>query len=135
MKAYQAIGGYQFRGHSLKGWLYQIAHNLVIDQYKMKKDVAPIDENMEISGNCDNDPVLVAEKNETNRKLQQAILKLKKDQREVVLAYYIDDMKHEEIAHNMNRSEGAVRVILHRALLALRALLKDDLNFSYTPGV
>lgn len=135
LKAYQAIGRYQFRGYSLKGWLYQIAHNWVIDQYKIEKDVTPIDEKMEIPANCDSDPLLAAEQSETRTELQQAILKLKEDQQEVVRSRYLDGLEYAEIARNMHKSEGAVRVLLHRSLLALRALLQGDLNFSYTPGV
>ena len=41
---------------------------------------------------------------------------------------YIDGMEYSEIAAFLGKSEGAVRVILHRSLLALRNILGNEVG-------
>ncbi len=49
-----------------------------------------------------------------------ALNKLKDNYQEVIICHYIDDLSVSETAKMLNKSEGAVRVMVHRALKALK---------------
>ncbi len=102
-------------------WLYRIAHNLVIDHFRRKS-----------SGNVPLDPSISdkeptpdehAMSNDERRTLHAAIARLTPDQREVVLLRFIEERSNAEVASLTGRSEGAVKVMQHRALGALAKLL------------
>lgn len=58
-------------------------------------------------------------------RVEAAFAKLSGDQREVILLARVGGLPHAEIAAAMNRSEIAVRTLLHRALARLAGLLED----------
>jgi len=49
---------------------------------------------------------------------------LSDDYREVINLHYLDDLSIKETAQILNRPEGTVRVMIHRALKELREQLK-----------
>jgi RNA polymerase sigma-70 factor (ECF subfamily) len=64
-------------------------------------------------------PSQVAAAGELQELMEQALEQLSEDHREVITLSRIVGLSHAEIAHQMQRSDGAVRVLLSRALLAL----------------
>ena len=125
LKAWNAMGRYRQMGRPFGGWLLSIGHNLLIDYYRSRKENAALDDVIIPAGDSA-DPVLLAEKSFATASLRQAIKKLKKDQQAVVVMRYIDGLEYGEIARVLDKSEGAVRVILHRSLLALRGVMGKD---------
>lgn len=55
-----------------------------------------------------------------------AIGKLKGRQREVVVAISLEGQSARDVAQRLGMTEGAVRVVLHRALRSLAKVLRDD---------
>jgi RNA polymerase sigma-70 factor (ECF subfamily) len=66
-----------------------------------------------------------AERNEQFERLAGALAELPDAQRVVVEMRYLQKLKLTEIARLMNRTEGAVSQLLHRAVTALRDVLTD----------
>lgn len=107
------------------GWLFQIARNLVIDHYRSRKptvDLVELENFLEYEDN-------VIEK--LNLKFQQeslldALEKLSNDQQIVIKLKFIDDLENHEIAKILNKSEGAIRVIQHRATKELKRLIEEN---------
>jgi RNA polymerase sigma-70 factor (ECF subfamily) len=128
LKAWNAIGRYRPMGRPFGVWLLSIAHNLLVDHYRAQRDSSSIDDVI-IPADDSADPVTLAEKSFASANLRQAIKKLKRDQQVVVVMRYIDGVDYSDIAAFLNKSEGAVRVILHRALLSLRGIMGQE------PGV
>lgn len=124
-KAYRAIGRYRAMGRPFYTWLLSIAHNLLVDHYRAQRDSSSIDDVI-IPADDSADPVTVAERSFATAALRQAIKKLKKDQQAVVVMRYIDGLDYAEIAASLNKTEGAVRVVLHRALIALRKIMTAE---------
>lgn len=122
LKAWNAMGRYRPMGRPFGVWLVSIGHNLLIDHYRARKESATLDDVILPAGDSA-DPVLLAEKSFASASLRQAIRQLKKDQQAVVVMRYIDGLEYSEIAQALGKSEGAVRVILHRSLLALRTII------------
>ncbi|NTW01234.1 MAG: sigma-70 family RNA polymerase sigma factor [Oscillochloris sp.] len=102
-------------------WLYRIAHNLVIDNFR-RKESGNIPLNPDVT-DSDPTPDEYAISGDERRELRQAIEQLTPDQREVILLRFIEERSNAEVAALTGRSEGAVKVMQHRALGALARLL------------
>jgi len=123
IKAWQAIGRYKKTASPFLAWLIKISHNLVIDFYRSKKSEAYIDFDM-VATEPDTDPEHLAEANFNQQQMRQAINKLHGGQQQVILMRFIEDFSYAEIAVALGKSEGAIRVILHRGLAKLKTILE-----------
>jgi len=101
--------------------LYTIARNLVIDHYRSRQrqydQEVPIDQ-MEIADKRD----YLAEhvQRSTLEQVAAGLKELKDEYREVIVLRFIDELSISEIAGIVGKSKGSVRVLLHRALKALK---------------
>jgi len=110
---------------ALSGWLYQIARNNIIDYYRIKKDFVALEEVENILEDAVN-PI-----DETNLSLDQkrilvVLNQLPAEQQEVIRYKFFEDLSNEEIAYVMGKTEGAIRVIQHRAINRLKDILNTD---------
>lgn len=107
-----------------RAFLYQVARNLIVDHYRKNSQYKIVTaENIQMS-----DPNTDIEKDVLVRsdieKVRQALSYLKEDYQDVIVWHYLDEFSIKEVAEMMEKTEGAVRVILHRALKALRKKLE-----------
>jgi RNA polymerase sigma-70 factor (ECF subfamily) len=68
-------------------------------------------------------PSQAAVAHECMRQVEDAFARLPEDYREVITLARVVGLSHQQIAEQLNKSEGAVRVLLHRALARLSGLL------------
>jgi len=107
-------------------FLYQIARNLVIDHYreKGKAQIVPAEDYRII------DPRINLEEranlNSDFEQVRHALINLKEDYQDVIIYRYLDELSVPEIAKILEKSDGTVRVLLHRALVALRATINNE---------
>ncbi len=128
LSAWQNLYRYRPQGFPFSSWLYQIARNRVIDHYRLRKnnvsieglDVDIVSAVSSVEHTLDDDLSL--------RHVRSAMQRLNHDQQDVVLMKFMQDLSHGEIAKIMGRSEGAVRLIQHRAISELKRLLNANLN-------
>lgn len=127
LNAWQNVKGYKLQGFPFSSWLYQIARNRVIDYYRLQKNHVPIE-----MVDADAEPVKFQSSIETEldlgislEKVRFAMQGLSQDQQDVLLMRFMEDLSHEEIALAMKKSEGAVRLIQHRAINELKKLLNN----------
>ena len=122
IRAWQAIGRYKRTASPFLAWLIRISHNLVIDFYRSSKSEVPIDSDIPDTG-PGTTPVHLAEARFNREEMRRAINKLNGDQQQVILMRFIEDFSYAEIAAALGKSEGAVRVIVHRGLVKMRTIL------------
>ncbi len=127
LSAWQNLKGYKHQGFPFSSWLYQIARNKVIDHYRTKKthtSFENVDEDLlSIVGVVEND----LEKVLALDKVKEAIAQLNQEQQDVIIMKFIEDLSNEEIANTMSKTEGAVRLLQHRAINNLKEILwKND---------
>lgn len=102
-------------------WLYRVAHNLAIDSLRRGGSAGlPLD--LELASR-DPTPDEQAIAGEERLSLRAAIERLTPDQREVVMLRFFEERSNAEVAALTGRSEGAVKVMQHRALGTLARLL------------
>jgi RNA polymerase sigma-70 factor (ECF subfamily) len=114
---------------SFSGWLYRIAHNLVIDHYR-RRDRQPsvnIDDAPPTASDLE-DPVETAQMNIDAERLRAAIGRLTDEQSEVVSLRFLEGYSIAEVAAMVGRSEGAIKALQYRAVAALRSLLYDEMR-------
>lgn len=69
----------------------------------------------------------VFSRNQREQKLMEALQKLPEDQREAIRLRYMEGLPSKEIATRLNKTDGAVRVMLTRTLNKLQSLLGPEL--------
>ena len=135
-RALNKIGSYQFRRTtSLYPWLHQIASNLVIDLLRDRPAGGMLSLDAQVADDVDSfleylpadgpSPQALVERSEVQAVVREAIDKLPADQARAISLRFLGDLSIREIAHALDRSEGAVKSLLHRALQGLRQHLKN----------
>ena len=123
IKAHSKISSISAVG-AFEGWLYQIARNTVIDYYRQKKSTVSLDE---VENTLEYDTNIID--SISLQEQQKVLLKLMKyltaDQQQVVKMKFLEDLENETIATLLHKSEGAIRVIQHRAVARLQELIKN----------
>lgn len=122
-RAWQSLPKYRATSTPFLGWLFTISHNRVIDYYRTRKEVSELDIDVPAEARG---PEQLAEAAFTRRDVRRAILRLPPDQQRVVLLSFIEGMEYREIAAVTGKSEGNIRVMVHRALKKMREILESD---------
>jgi RNA polymerase sigma-70 factor (ECF subfamily) len=125
VRAWQALGRYRVTGAPFVAWLLTIAHNLVVDHYKARREVTPLDDQVELPSR-EQDPMDQVIAGLRRDELRCALLTLRPDYQQVVALRFFEGFTPGEIAATMGKSEGNVRVMQHRALLELRGRLDRE---------
>jgi RNA polymerase sigma-70 factor (ECF subfamily) len=122
------IQNYQDRGVPFQAWLYRIAHNLVANWHRdrTRRKVVPLDDFMGLRVDA---PEVTAEAQDEQERLVAAIQRLPEDRQQLIVLKFVERLSNQEIGAIMDRSEGAIKSLYHRTLLALRdelAVLSGD---------
>ncbi len=120
-RAMQNIHKYRNRGLPLSAWLYRIAHNLVANWYRdhSRRSELSLEEGLNIPHHSDLPEQQLLHGEEFER-LLAVIRKLPSERQQLIVLKFVDDLSNLEIGKIMGRSEGAVKSLYHRTLLALR---------------
>lgn len=125
LKAWEHIETYEPRGYPFSSWLYKIARNTVIDNHRRSKPQLSIESIA---------PELLIEKSSQGQEMEvrlewdrllTGIQELKEIEQDVLIMRFVDDLTHKEVAKAIDKSEGATKVIQHRALRNLKKILEQ----------
>jgi RNA polymerase sigma-70 factor (ECF subfamily) len=125
MHAWQNIGNYRNMGYPFSSWLYRIARNQVIDFYRTNKNDAPLDEMDPESFPGHTEGIRLVEVDFEMDRVREALKKLKAEYQDVVIMRFIEELSIKETAAAIKKSEGAVKLIQHRALKQLKDMLEQ----------
>jgi RNA polymerase sigma-70 factor (ECF subfamily) len=97
-------------------WLFQVARNVVAERHRTRRrrPETPLEAAADLTAPMDLETD-VARRDEARAALG-AIDRLSGDRRRALVLRFVDEMSTAEIAGVLGRSEGAVRVLIHRAL-------------------
>ena len=131
LRALESIGSYRSKGTPFASWLFRIAHNLVVDYWKKKSRekttaVAPEEMDEAVADAAAADPAALAELKFDLRELSAACERLTDGQREIISLRFAGGLSVAEAAGVMGKSEGAVKVLQHAALVKLRRILVPE---------
>lgn len=122
MKALRNIPRYQDTGRPFTAWLYQIAVNTVNDRFRATRPTVDIDDLRDLSQGGPSLEEQAIERSEVTR-IWTSVEKLPPQQRTAIVLKFQEDMKIADIAAVMGKSEGAIKLLIHRGVTKLRAEL------------
>lgn len=122
LKAWQSLPKYTERGVPFLAFLFRIARNALVDHYRQNNRMEPkAPEDMDGYNSTENSPEVDVVVNQMEHQNIHSILnKLRPDYQSVLTLRFISELSPVETARVMDRSVGAIRVLQHRALIALR---------------
>lgn len=123
IRAWEAIGNYNVRKASFRTWLYTIAHNVVIDHYREnnRHGTAQLTTNIVDEGASPEEELIT---NDVTREVRTALEKLSDDHKQIVILRHMEGLSYSQIAKITGKREDAMRALHHRALLALKQILR-----------
>jgi len=121
-KALRAIGRYRPSGHPFSAWLYQISVNAINDHYRSKRPVSSLDGAIAVADAARPVVDTVLDHVEADR-IWAAIDSLPPQQRTAMTLKLGEDMKLAQIGQIMGKSEGAVKLLIHRGMIGVRQRL------------
>ena len=126
-RALRHISNYVDKGVPFQAWLYRIAHNLVANWHRDqgRRKIIALDDYVAHSLRSEA-PDRVTEENQEQEQLMQAVRRLPEDRQQLLLLKFIEQMSNAEIGTIMGRTEGAIKSLYHRTLLALREDLQTQ---------
>ena len=113
-------------GRPLRPWLIRIAHNLALNYYRdrSRRPQTPLE-------NADPIPArhgteAIAEGREELREVIAKLDDLPDDRRDALIMRFALGMDNREIARALGRSDGATKVLIHRAIKQLEEAMSDE---------
>ena len=113
---------------TLRALFYKVARNAIIDFYRKQQENQPLSDqegNFIDIADYSQDMAKKVEISSDMELIRQKMNELKSEYREVIILKYINELSLKEIAEITGKSTGNARVLIHRALKALRELLEE----------
>ncbi|MET9228487.1 sigma-70 family RNA polymerase sigma factor [Lentzea sp. NPDC003310] len=129
LRALRSIGSVSYQGRDVGAWFVTIARNIVFDhvkssRYRLEVTTAELQDNREETSGPEQEVMTEA----TNAELLRCVSQLGDDQRECIVLRFIEGKSVSEVAQLMDRNEGAVKALQHRAVRRLAQILPSWLR-------
>jgi RNA polymerase sigma-70 factor (ECF subfamily) len=126
LKAWQSLPKYTERGAPFLAFLFRIARNALVDHYRQahRQESKSPDELDGYRDTSKLEPIDMVGNQMEHQHIMKVLSRLRHDYQSVLTLRFIGELSPEETAQVMQRSVGAVRVLQHRALIALRQELE-----------
>lgn len=118
-----------------RAFLYKITRNLVIDYYRQNRDKEEkAADNKPKKKKVSLEKVVIIDKevradekaliDSEMEEVKDALSRINEDYQNIIILYYINELTTSEISDLLDKPESSIRVLIHRALAALRKELK-----------
>ncbi|HEV3094841.1 MAG TPA: sigma-70 family RNA polymerase sigma factor [Solirubrobacteraceae bacterium] len=110
-------------GRPLRPWLIRIAHNLAANLYRdrSRRPATSIEDTSELAASHTTEELV--EGREQLTRVLDGVNRLSEDRREALIMRFALGMDNREIARAMGRTDGATKVLLHRAVKQLQEIV------------
>jgi len=114
-------------GRPLRPWLIRIAHNLAANYYRdrSRRPQTQLEDAAVVSATHDTEDLV--EGRQELKDVLEGVSKLPDDRREALIMRFALGMDNREIARALDRTEGATKVLIHRAIRQLEQSLEEPM--------
>ena len=126
LRMLESIGKFRWQSAPFSAWLFRIAHNLAMDHFRSRRRWQPEEEVPEPEGAAESSAEEAAFKLLSSQSMFDLIESLSDEQRQVLILKFVFDFSNQEAATVLDKSEGAIKSLQHRALAALQKQLPQD---------
>ena len=129
LKMLESVHRYQFQGYPFTSWLYRIAHNVVVDNFRRKgrRPTAPLENALHVVDAAEGEMEKRAQISWTMGEVVEAMNDLTELQREAITLRFAAGLSIAETASAMDRKENAVKALQHAGIRKLRrSLIKPE---------
>jgi RNA polymerase sigma-70 factor, ECF subfamily len=120
VKMLEAIGRFRWRSVPFSAWLFRIAHNLAMDHFRASRRWQPEEEISESILGEESSAEDQALDSLGQTSMLELIDRLSAEQRQVLTLKFVFRFSNSEVASILDKSEGAVKSLQHRALASLQ---------------
>jgi RNA polymerase sigma-70 factor, ECF subfamily len=120
LKMLEKIGSFKWQSAPFSAWLFRIAHNLAMDHFRSRRRWQPEEEVPEPPGEEEPSAELVAMKTIGRESMLKLIDRLSPEQQQVLTLKFVFNLPNAEVAAILDKTEGAIKSLQHRALVSLQ---------------
>src|SRR6266508_1427773 len=126
LKMLESIGRFQLRSAPFSAWLFRIAHNLAMDHFRASRRIQLEEDVPEPVGDAEVSAEVEAFQAIGRAGMLDLIEELSPEQKQVLTLKFVFDFSNVDVATILGKTEGAVKSLQHRALVALHKRLASD---------
>jgi len=126
LKAWEKLDTYRIGASTFIAWLYRIAHNAVIDEFRTRKVTVRFDDTQPTEARHEDGVDEKIDLQFQSEKLRKAMQELTEEQQQVLVLKFVSGLSTQEIAEQLGKQPGAVRAVQMRALQGLARSLEDE---------
>jgi len=127
LKAWERIDSYDDRGLRFSAWLFRIARNALVDEYRRAGRQPRLVEGSEsLPEPAAEGPEMRVIAAADTQRLRRAVRELTDEQASVIALRFWWDLSLKETAEALDKNENSVKALQHRAVRALARMLQED---------
>jgi RNA polymerase sigma-70 factor (ECF subfamily) len=120
LRMLESIRTFRFQSAPFSAWLFRIAHNLSMDHFRASRRWQPEEEVPEPKGSEERSAEDEAFQSIGRQSMLEMIDSLSHEQQQVLTLKFVFSFSNAEVATILDKSEGAVKSLQHRALVSLQ---------------
>src|SRR5690349_14140586 len=125
LKMLEAIGRFRWQSAPFSAWLFRIAHNLAMDHFRATKRWQP-EEDVPEPVEAERSAEEAALQSIGRKSMLQLIENLSHEQQQVLTLKFVFNFSNGEAATILDKTEGAVKSLQHRALASLQKQISSS---------
>jgi len=124
LKMLEKIGSFKWGSAPYSAWLFRIAHNLAMDHFRANRRWQPEEEVPEPPGEEEPSAELAAMQTIGRESMLRLIERLSPEQQQALTLKFVFNLPNAEVAAILEKTEGAIKSLQHRALVSLQKQLQ-----------
>jgi RNA polymerase sigma-70 factor (ECF subfamily) len=120
LKMLEKIGTFRWQSAPFSAWLFRIAHNLAMDHFRSRRRWQPEEDVPEPPGEEEPSAELTAMRTIGRESMLKLIEHLSPEQQQVLTLKFVFNLPNAEVAAILDKTEGAIKSLQHRALVSLQ---------------
>ncbi len=124
LKMLESIGRFRWQSAPFSAWLFRIAHNLSMDHFRANRRWQPEEEVPEPDADDSTSAETGALESIGQKSMLALIDELSGEQQQVLTLKFVFNFSNAEAATILDKTEGAIKSLQHRALVSLQKQLE-----------